>query len=294
VNDLTATVAAYNRDIRAARAGGAGEPNDLLDARQKAVDRLAELTGATPVPTSEGDVSLFMPGGTALVSGITAGTLSVQADPANDGHLQLRFAQSGLTPQAVGKAGGELGGLLDARDGALQTAVRGLDTLAFDLANAVNGVHAAGYGLDGGTGRTLFDVGATSAGAARNLTVSAAVAGDPSLLAASTSAAGLPGNAAALQALIATESAALSGGRTASQAFAKLTSDFGSAARSAEASAELEGSLADHLQTMRESVSGVSIDEELINLQKAQRGYEAMAKVIATTSTLFDTLLQLK
>jgi len=294
VNDLTAKVAAYNADIRAARAAGAGEPNDLLDARLKAVDRLAELTGATPVPTSEGDVSLFMPGGTALVSGITAGKLSVLADPANDGHLQLRFTQPGSSTQAVGKAGGELGGLLDARDGALRAAVNGLDTLAFDLATAANAAHTAGYGLDGVNGRTLFDVGATAAGAARDLVVSAAVAADPSLLAASSSAAGLPGNAASLQALLATETAALTGGRNASQALAKLTSDFGSASRSADAAAELEGALADHLQGMRESVSGVSVDEELINLQKAQRGYEAVAKVIEITSTLFDTLLALK
>jgi len=51
---------------------------------------------------------------------------------------------------------------------------------------------------------------------------------------------------------------------------------------------------ADDLETMREAISGVSIDEELIALQKAQRGYEAMSKVIQASSDLFDTLLQLK
>ncbi|MFO0580750.1 MAG: flagellar hook-associated protein FlgK [Anaeromyxobacter sp.] len=294
VNDLTRQVALYNRDIRAARAGGAGEPNDLLDARQKAVDRLAELTGATPVGTSEGDVSLFMPGGTALVTGITAGTMSVIADPANGGHLALRFAQPGQAALPVSTAGGELGGLLEARDSTLGTSVNDLDTLAWDLAASVNTAHAAGYGLDGVTGRALFDAGLTPAGAAGALQLNAAILADPSRLAASSSAAGLPGNAGALQALIATEGQALASGRTAAQSVAKLTSDFGAASRSADAASSLHASLADHLQTMRESVSGVSVDEELINLQKAQRGYEAIAKVIQASSDLFDTLLQLK
>jgi flagellar hook-associated protein 1 FlgK len=293
VNDLTGQVALYNRDIRAARAAG-GEPNDLLDARQKAVDRLAELTGATPVPTSEGDLSLFMPGGTALVSGITAGTLSTLPDAANGGHLSLRFAQPGLAPQAVASAGGELGGLVDARDGALRSAVTGLDTLAFDLGSALNAVHAAGVGLDGSTGLTLFDVGATSAGAAARLSVSAAVATDPSRLAAAGAAAALPGDATNLAALVGTETQALSGGLDATSTFARITSEFGTASRSADAAAELEGSLRDHLETMREATSGVSVDEELIALQKAQRGYEAITRVIQVTSDLFDTLLQLK
>ena len=63
-NDVASTAA--NQFI--ARASG-GAPNDLLDVRQKAVDRLAELTGAVPVPTNTGDVSLFLSGGAALVSG---------------------------------------------------------------------------------------------------------------------------------------------------------------------------------------------------------------------------------
>ena len=294
VNDLTRQVAAYNREIRAARAGQGGEPNDLLDARLKAVDRLAELTGATPVPTSEGDLSVFMPGGTALVTGITAGTMSTLPDVTNGGHLSLRFAQPGLAAQAAGSIGGELGGLLEARDATLRAAVTGLDTLAFDVGTALNAVHAAGVGLDGSTGLDLFDVGTTAAGAASRLAVSAAVAADPRRLAAAGAATALPGDGTNLAALIATETQALSGGLDATSTFARLTSEFGAASRSADAAAELETSLRSHLETMREATSGVSIDEELISLQKAQRGYEAMTKVMQVSSDLFDTLLQLK
>jgi flagellar hook-associated protein 1 len=293
VNDLAASVASLNGQIRQARASGA-EPNDLLDARQKALDRLAELAGGAPVATSEGDVSVFLPGGAALVSGIHAATLSTAPDPANDGHLVLRLAQPGGGPQPVSSAGGELGGLLDARDGALRTAVQSVDGLAWDLAQAVNAAHRAGYGLDGSTGLDLFDAGATAAGAASRIAVSAAVNADPDKLAAATSASTTPGDGANALALVATEQQALSGGLDATAALAKVTSDFGEAARGVAAASQQDAGLRDHLLDMRESTSGVSIDEELIEMQKAQRAFEAITKVIQASSDMFDTLLALK
>ena len=58
----------------------------------------------------------------------------------------------------------------------------------------MNGVHSAGFAQDGSTGHNVFTVGATSAGAAGLLDIDPALAGNPSLLAASSSAAGLPGD----------------------------------------------------------------------------------------------------
>jgi flagellar hook-associated protein 1 FlgK len=288
-NDLASQVAGLNGQIRAARAAGAGEPNDLLDARQKAVDRLAELTGATPVPTSEGDVSLFLPGGTALVTSLKASTLSTLADPANGGHLALRITQGSVT-SAV-SPGGELGGLLSARDGALRTAVTGLDTLAWDLAGAVNTVHQGGVDLDGNAGQALFTVSSAS-GAAGQIAVNAAVAGDPDLL-ATRQAGGGTGDSSNVLALLATQSTALSGGLDASATLAQLTSAFGTSAASASAASDVDASLKTHLQTLRASTSGVSTDDELVEMQKTQRAYQAVAKVITTTNAMFDTLLQM-
>ena len=296
VNDLASQVASLNGQIRADRATG-GEPNDLLDARQKAVDRLAELTGVSPVTTSEGDVSLFLPGGSALVSGLQASSLATTPDPANGGHLQVKLVGPGGSAQVFTGLGGELGGALDARDGALQAAVTGLDALAYGLATTVNTAHRNGYGLDASTNLDLFTVGA-QAGAASRLDVSAVVLADPRKLAAAASLATLssaaPGDAGNLRVLLGLETAAVSGGLDAGGALAKLTSDLGLAASHAQSTAAQDAALRDNLTSMRESVSGVSIDEEMIEMQRAQRAYEAISKVIATTSTLFDTLLALK
>jgi flagellar hook-associated protein 1 FlgK len=296
VNQLAHSVARLNGDVRAARASGA-EPNDLLDARQSALDRLAELVGAVPVADANGDVNVTLGGGASIVTGGLAGSLRLEADVSNGGHLSVRVNLPGsasaaaLAPSALG---GALGGALDARDGALAMAASRLDQLAFDVAGATNAVHRAGYGLDGVAGRDLFDAGAAPAGAAARMSVSAAVSADPRALAAASSASALPGDASTLHALVATESQGLTGGLAAASALSDVTSQFGAASQRARAAAEQDGALRDHLQSMRTSLSGVSIDEELIEMQKAQRAYEAIAKVIQTSSEMLGTLLNLR
>jgi flagellar hook-associated protein 1 FlgK len=150
VNQEAANVADLNTQIKLARAGGA-EPNDLLDSRQRSIDRLNELTGASPIPSGNGDVTLALPGGGALVSGNRAASLSLVGDASNGGHQALRLSPADGSPPvrlAPTNAGGRLGGLLDARDGALARAGTALDKVAFDLTTNVNQAHRAGYALD--------------------------------------------------------------------------------------------------------------------------------------------------
>jgi flagellar hook-associated protein 1 FlgK len=290
-NGLAAQVAELNRQIRAARAGGLGEPNDLLDARQKAVDRLAELTGAVPVPTSEGDVSLFVAGGGALVTSLHAGTLTAIPDGAQGGHMGLQLTAGGITTSL--SPGGELGGLLEASNGALRSAVDALDGLAWDVAGQVNAVHQGGVDLNGDPGVALFTVTA-QAGAAGEIAVADAVVADPDLLATRQGTGG-PGDASNVLALLGTQSATLpASGLDAGATLSGIIGAFGTAARSAEATADADEALKGHLVTMRDSVSGVSTDEELIELEKAQKAYEAIARVITVTNAMFDTLLQIK
>jgi flagellar hook-associated protein 1 FlgK len=45
------------------------------------------------------------------------------------------------------------------------------------------------------------------------------------------------------------------------------------------------------LTSLRESNSGVSLDEELTNLIKYQRSYQASAKLITTATEMLDTVI---
>lgn len=294
VNTRAAAVADLNRRISVARASGI-EPNELLDARQLELDGLAKLTGARQVPDAQGNVSLMLPNGSALVSAGTAAKMEMAPDPAT-GKLQVqlqRFDGTGPQTLGAGSVGGSLGGRIEARDGALAAATASVDTLAHDLADAINTAHRAGFGLDGSTGLDLFDAGAVQ-GAAARISLNAAIAADPRMLASRGSATGGTGDPAALLALIGTESQTLASGATAGTAFASIVATFGAASAQATAESSHDAAVSQQLTSLRESASGVSVDEELINMQRAQRAYEAIAKVMTATSSMLDTLMNLK
>ena len=296
VNAAAQSLADLNKQIEIAGSAG-GQPNDLLDARQKVVDQLASLTGATPYANGRGDVSMALPGGMTIVSDTRAGQFSVLPDAANGGHLKLQLSRSDGSPPSDWDGsglGGTLGGMFTARDGALKTAADTVDTFAFDFANSLNTVHQAGFAMDGTPGLTLFNVPMTAAGAASQIGVNANIAANARLLAgASTVPAGSGDNTNVL-ALIATQRQALASGSDPITSLQSMVTNYGISTAQAEALAEHDGAMTTHLKSLRESASGVFIDEEMINLTKAQRAYEAVSKVISTANAMLETLMSLK
>jgi flagellar hook-associated protein 1 FlgK len=190
-----------------------------------------------------------------------------------------------------GAVGGSGGGTRAARRGALKQARASVDRLAFDLAGELNRVHAAGTGLDQSTGRALFTLGASAAGAAGTLRVALTGAAQ---LATSGSAATLPGDPANAIALLATQRQALSGGEDVQATVSAITSAFGAESQRAAAYAEQDAAMRDQLLAMRESVSGVSVDEELLEMQKAQRAFEAITRVIQVADEMTQALLEMR
>jgi len=103
-------------------------------------------------------------------------------------------------------------------------------------------------------------------------------------------------NSSAL-AILALQDQALSvDGTTSSSLFNRttlLSSQYGSDVAVAQQQKSFRTAEADSLESQRQAVSGVSIDEELISMIKFQRAYEASAKIIATTNKMLDSLLGL-
>jgi flagellar hook-associated protein 1 FlgK len=294
VNESLSQIARLNAQVAQASING-GRPNDLLDARQKLVDRVAELTGAKVVPNDAGDANLVLSNGVALVQGDRAASFSSLPDPSNGGALALWVTTPSATAplQMAQPPGGALGGMINARDGALRSAQSRVDQLAFDFGNAINAVSQTGFALDGSTGRNIFAVAASPTGAASTLAIDPALAVNASLLPAA-SAPGAPGNGVIAQALVGTESSTLSAGRSAEAELASITSSFGATAARVAAASEGDQAVLTNLEAMRQSASGVSIDEELVNMQRAQRAYEAVTRVIRTADQMLETLLSLK
>jgi flagellar hook-associated protein 1 FlgK len=115
-------------------------------------------------------------------------------------------------------------------------------------------------------------------------------------VAASSTKAGSPGNNVNLLSLVALQHrqfASLDGG-TLKDAYRTAAADLGVVAKTAERETDAQEILKDQIETLRAQVSGVSIDEELVNLMKFQRGFEAASRLVRITDEMFQTLLSLK
>ena len=72
-----------------------------------------------------------------------------------------------------------------------------------------------------------------------------------------------------------------------------VVSDIGSNVRQASINVKHETEMLTHLENYRESISGVSLDEEMVNLVKFQHAYDASAKLISTIDELLTTLINM-
>ncbi|MBS0151717.1 MAG: flagellar hook-associated protein FlgK [Nitrospira sp.] len=129
--------------------------------------------------------------------------------------------------------------------------------------------------------------------AARDLSV---VLSDPTKLALSSTRAGVPGNNQNGIALVALQSKAVVGLSNATffDAYRKTASDLGVASQVASQRFDAENVRNEQLQTFQSQVSGVSLDEELVNLLKYQRAFQAASRLITAADEMMATLISLK
>ena len=322
VNSISAEIAALNKKIAAAEVSAPA--NDLRDQRDQLVLALAEKVDINLVTDNQGMLSIRISGGLPLVDRDIAAELQSVVDPANPNAFDPTFSQvyysgAGTFFDATSLLrGGQLGGLIEARDGILGGAIRELDGFAFTLAESVNQVHRGGLGLVDGDAHDLFaDLsGQTSVDdAARNFGVSADI--DPSqggtLLNIAAGAgpnpvtggpAAAPGDtrwwmerlkdlrSGSVATYLAGDVPGTPTGTASSlvNTLGKWVGDIGQGARSAERSLAQQESVLSSVKERRDSISGVSIDEEVAELVKLQASFQANAKVLSTISAMLDEL----
>jgi flagellar hook-associated protein 1 FlgK len=292
LQQLADRLAALNGAVAVAQGDG-GPPNDLLDERQRVVDSLAEQLGAQRVPGPGPEVTMVLPGGAPLVVGKNAARINVAT--ASDGRLLLSVGGTdGAPPRLLDQrdVGGAVGGLFQARDVDIAAAKTALDVFAFDIATAANGAHVGGSALDGSGGRPLFDVAASADGAARSLSLHTDLVDAPERLQLSST--GAQGDAGVALALVALRGQPIAGASDPFAALANITADIGERTRGAAADRASADAVLRHGLDLRDSVSGVSVDEELVNLQQAERAFQAASKVISTADQMLQTILDLR
>jgi flagellar hook-associated protein 1 len=268
--------------------GLGGDASSLQDQRDLVVQEIGERIGARTVEDASGRLTLFS-AGAVLVEGDRALAINVDLDAGG----KLRFTAQGATSLDLTSRidSGTLGGIREARDVDLVKTKQGLDAYAFDVAATFNAMHSGGYGLDGATGRALFTTTASANGAAAAMTISEAIDGHPERIAAALTAGQVPGgNANAVRLAELGEKDAF-GGASLANRYAAIASDVGTRRVAAENEEVLRTDTLAVAEALAQDASGVSLDEEMVDLSRYQRAFEANTKMLRAVDELLETLM---
>lgn len=281
VNQIVAQIADLNTRIRAGTAGNREAP-DIKDQRDKLVDQLSGIVGVRVLERTDGTIGVAA-GDALLVDGGLSSTLDVR----DNGAGSFTVGVTGTTG-AINLHGGSLGALTELSTTTIPGLRAKLNTLVKGIVTEVNALHRAGTGLTGGTGVDFFNpTGLTAA----SMQLSGAVKLSTDNIAAGKSgAAGDNTNALALAALRTSGVASFSGS-TIGQAYQTLVSELGVTVRDATEKQSAQEIVVAHADTLRQSVSGVSVDEELTTLIGQQNAYKAAAKLVTAADDMVQAVI---
>jgi flagellar hook-associated protein 1 FlgK len=284
-NTLLRDIAGLNKQITTTEAASPGAANDLRDLRQQKQEELAGLVRFDSTDETNGAVNIAI-GGVLMVSG-NLQTDSLQTFASAKGNLLVRSAGAAVQ---LNLTAGSIQGAIEARDVDVTGLRQDLDTLAATLIEQVNAVHAQGFGVKGSTGNAFF----TGTGAG-DIGVNVVFNDNPSLIQASGSANAVGNNqiALALGALADAKQAAL-GDQTFQQRYAQTVANLGQNLASATNQLADQKAVQDMLLQQRDSISGVSVDEELTDLTKFQKAFQASARLVSTIDEMLDTVISMK
>jgi flagellar hook-associated protein 1 FlgK len=278
VNAIAAQVAEYNRQIGVAQAEGRS-PNDLLDSRDVLLDKLATLTGSMPVSSEGGLLSVYLDG-RPLIQGATAYPLSITSGA---GGVEIR---SSYDNSVIDVQKGEIGGLVYGRDVAIPKYLGELNALATSLVAEVNARHQSGFGLDAVTGRDFFVTGST----AGDIAVDPAVLADVRAIAAGATEA--PGDGTIALEIANLRTTPVIANRSLDEYAQAFLGMVGTDVHTSEDGAKAQQFALDQIHQLQQSVSGVSIDEEITYLILSQRAYQAAARVVTTADEMIGIVLE--
>jgi flagellar hook-associated protein FlgK len=105
---------------------------------------------------------------------------------------------------------------------------------------------------------------------------------------------GIGNNETMLRLVALEEQRIMPGGLTVTEAYIERVNQVGNVARQAAISEQALEVVYKQAQEARDTISGVSLDEEASALVRFQQAYQANAKVMQTAMALFDSILQIR
>ena len=271
--------------------------NDERDRRDLLVKRLSENLDISYAEDTKSGMLNITAGKTGiLVAGTSYEQIKTTTTDDNKTQILYELSKGGMQVDITDQfKRGSIGGAIAVRDNLVQDLRGHLESLSYNISNEVNKAHREGFDRSGNPGINFFEIPQNGEYNVQDLKVSSAILDDSSLIAAAAKPNSVGDNATAnvihsLQFKHVMED----GKYTFDDFYNSKVGQIGIMAQRANSGLETQQNIVEQLKNTRESVSGVSLDEEATKLIEFQKSFEANARIIKMADEMFDTVLNLK
>jgi len=259
----------------------------LMDQRDQLIKDLSSEFDIRVKELDTGEVSIYVDG-YVLVSDQTVNKLNSAVETIN-GENQIKI-YLGDTDKEINVNSGTLQGLIHTHNNEITNSIDRLNELAVHLAESVNSLHITGENANGTTNINFF---AGDVSSAADFRVNDAIVQDISLIATR-----LPGeeegSGAIAQSISDLQFNKGLNGSTGLEFYHGMLTELGNKIQEAGFLEQSQALIVEQLQNQKDSVTGVSLDEEMTRLIQFEQAYQAAAKVINTVDEMVDTILSLR
>ncbi|MGC8971097.1 MAG: flagellar hook-associated protein FlgK [bacterium] len=294
VNDIAVQIGALNEEIKRAYIRGQS-PNDLLDKRDLLLDKLSELLDFDVTVNEVGEAIINIRD--HLLVGINNTVYKMKV---SDGRVLWEDGPDVYLANEQGKlssiiyARDTIIGIADDRGYEYETGYIGIiDRLTTSIYERVNELHRSGYGLDNSTGIDFFSLIDTGKGiVATNVKINDLILEDLNKI-ASASLLDAPGDGSnALKIAKVSKEFLIDGSFTVEDYWRNQISMLGIISQRANLISNNQKSLVDAINRKREEISGVSIDEEVINMIRYQQAFSGASRILTTLDEMLSILIE--
>ena len=299
VNRLAQEIADLNEKVESVEVTGAFA-NDHRDRRDQALKQLGEKINIKYAEVENGKVNVTAGNTIVLVSGYTAGSLTSNSTPETatkrESNSDIFFQPN---PQATQYkvttqiSGGKLGGMLEVRDKVINDVLGKVDRLAYSMAESINEVHQMGYDQKSRPAGQFFKMDAEKDFSSR-IELNDMIMKDVSFIAAGLMPDAPADNRVANVISSLQYKPLLNGEDTLDDFYNGLVGELSVITKKSKSLFEHQAESLSQLKNIRESISGVSIDEETVKMIEYQKAFDASAKLIKTADEMLDTVINLK
>lgn len=299
INALTQDIASMNLKIEEIEFTGA-PANDERDRRGQALKELGQKINMKYTEGDNGKVVVTAGTNAVIISGGEYATMYSQATGARgdkrEGNHDIFFKYQHSEPIIITDqlTGGRLGGALEVRDHVINRLLDKIDNLAYTIAEKVNLAHRQGYDRYNNTNMDFFELGDVQE-CSRTLKVREDIKDDVWKIAA----AGMPdapgdNRVANLIGSLQHEKWMDEGNSTFNDFFNGIVSQLAVHVRHTNDMETYQNNIVEQLRHVRENISGVNLDEEMVKMIEYQKAFDASAKLIRTADEMLETVLNIK